>query len=103
MFGWFGCSHNKTSLPVTRRLKAKESDRAANVYVLCLKCGQQFPYSFKEMKTIAERRTAAARAESDRPGTVAVEAANPCPQLILLKMKEARCLRPTPPPVLVLA
>jgi len=60
MFAWLRCSHRKTSLPVTRRRKAQESGRVANIYVVCLSCGQQLPYSFKEMKSIPERRKAAA-------------------------------------------
>jgi hypothetical protein len=53
---WFQCSHKKTSFPVTRALKKKEQNRAATTYVVCLKCGEQIPYSHNTMGRIPERR-----------------------------------------------
>jgi len=61
---WLHCSHKKTSLPITRRREMKERSRVANTYVVCLKCGQQIPYSFNEMKAVAERRRRAASSDS---------------------------------------
>ena len=54
----FRCSHKNKSLPVTRPRKDPEINRLRNTYVVCLKCGERFPYSFEEARVIAERRKA---------------------------------------------
>lgn len=50
----FGCSHRRYSFPITVR-GAKRRNQAASVtgtYVVCLDCGQEFPYDWNEMKVI---------------------------------------------------
>jgi hypothetical protein len=56
MTSWFRCTHKKTSLPITRPREVQERNRVKNTYVVCLKCGEQIPYSHNEMKVIEERR-----------------------------------------------
>ena len=50
----FGCTHQSTSLPITRRRKtaagSQRSDAPRETYVVCLDCGKEFPYSWEEMK-----------------------------------------------------
>ena len=51
----FGCMHSNYSFPQTP--KASRSSQAANLtgmYVVCLECGKEFPYDWREMKVIAE-------------------------------------------------
>ena len=38
----FGCSHKRTTFPITRRQKG--------TYVVCLECGHEFRYDWKEMR-----------------------------------------------------
>ena len=38
----FGCSHKRTTFPITRPQKS--------TYIVCLECGQEFPYNWKEMR-----------------------------------------------------
>lgn len=44
---WFGCKHKDFSFPQTRQI-GKEK----RCYVVCLKCGKEFGYDWKEMKVI---------------------------------------------------
>jgi hypothetical protein len=58
----FGCSHHRLSFPITVR-GARRRSKAASVtgtYVVCLKCGQEFPYDWKEMKVVRSSATASA-------------------------------------------
>jgi hypothetical protein len=57
----FGCWHRRYSFPITVRSSARRSQAAAltGTYVVCLKCGKELPYDWKEMKVISssqERR-----------------------------------------------
>jgi len=47
----FGCSHNRTTFPLTpsRRSKLPEGARRGT-YIVCLDCGKEFDYSWKEMR-----------------------------------------------------
>ncbi len=47
----FGCSHKKTSFPITPRAGAA-AKASTKTYVVCLECGREFPYSWEEMKII---------------------------------------------------
>jgi len=50
----FGCTHRKLSFPITVR-SARHRTAAASVtgtYVVCLECGHEFPYDWKEMKVV---------------------------------------------------
>jgi hypothetical protein len=56
---WFRCKHKKTSLPVNRRRKDshdEDGQRRANSYVVCLSCGRQIPYLFREDRVVQDRR-----------------------------------------------
>lgn len=52
----FGCWHKNYSFPITAK-GAKRHSPAASVtgtYVVCLDCGKEFPYDWKEMKVVSE-------------------------------------------------
>jgi hypothetical protein len=42
----FGCSHKRTTFPLTPTRKSKRS----GTYIVCLKCGKEFDYNWKEMR-----------------------------------------------------
>ncbi len=49
----FGCWHRHYSFPITK--KGANRSAAASLtgtYVVCLDCGQEFPYDWREMKVI---------------------------------------------------
>ena len=50
----FGCSHKRSSFPITVRGKQRRSPAASitGTYVVCLDCGQEFPYDWKQMKVV---------------------------------------------------
>ncbi|HEY7680617.1 MAG TPA: hypothetical protein VIC04_08890 [Terriglobia bacterium] len=56
MVSWFGCSHKKTSFPITRPAKVRQWGRTNNTYVVCLNCGFEMPYSWNDMRVLKERR-----------------------------------------------
>jgi len=67
----FGCSHRKTSFPLTpsRRSSMPASNfsgqKRKGTYVVCLDCGKEFDYDWKRMRVgEAVRVGAPARAES---------------------------------------
>jgi hypothetical protein len=51
---FFGCWHSHCSFPITVRGKARRSQAASltGTYVVCLDCGKELPYDWKEMKVI---------------------------------------------------
>jgi len=51
---FFGCWHNHYSFPITVRAGARRSKAASltGTYVVCLDCGKEFPYDWKEMKVV---------------------------------------------------
>ena len=50
----FGCSHKRCSFPITVRGKLRRSPAASitGTYVVCLDCGQEFPYDWNKMKLL---------------------------------------------------
>ena len=50
----FGCSHKRCSVPITVRGKLRRSPAASitGTYVVCLDCGQEFPYDWNKMKLV---------------------------------------------------
>jgi hypothetical protein len=42
----FGCSHKRTTFLLTPTRKSKRS----GTYIVCLKCGKEFAYNWKEMR-----------------------------------------------------
>ncbi len=56
----FGCWHRHYSFPITAK-RGNRSPAAAltGTYVVCLDCGQEFPYDWREMKVITSPSEAA--------------------------------------------
>jgi len=47
----FGCAHNRTTFPLTPSRKAKLSEGTRKgTYIVCLDCGKEFDYNWKEMR-----------------------------------------------------
>ena len=50
----FGCSHRNYSFPMTvKRGTRSPAASVTGTYVVCLKCGKEFPYDWREMKIVA--------------------------------------------------
>jgi len=51
----FGCWHTRYSSPITTRPGQHRSEAAAvtGTYVVCLDCGKEFPYDWREMKVVS--------------------------------------------------
>jgi len=51
----FGCWHGHYSFPISVRSGSRRSQAAAltGTYVVCLDCGKELPYDWKEMRVIA--------------------------------------------------
>jgi hypothetical protein len=52
----FGCSHKRSSFPITVRGRLRRSTPAAGVtgtYIVCLDCGREFPYDWAQMKIVS--------------------------------------------------
>ena len=53
---FFGCWHHRYSFPIT--IRSRNSSRPSTAasltgtYVVCLDCGKELPYDWKEMKVI---------------------------------------------------
>jgi hypothetical protein len=61
----FGCcSHKHCGFPITLRDKLRRSEAASvtGTYVVCLDCGTEFPYDWKEMKIVRPQSANAPRA-----------------------------------------
>lgn len=62
----FGCWHKNYSFPITAKPGKGRSEAAGvtGTYVVCLDCGKEFPYDWREMKvvTMPRKRAAAAAA-----------------------------------------
>ncbi len=54
---FFGCSHKHYSFPITARPGQRRSEAASitGTYVVCLDCGKEFAYDWKEMKFVSAR------------------------------------------------
>lgn len=64
----FGCSHQRTTFPLTPSRKMATASNRHGTYVVCLDCGQEFRYDWKQMRVgeLVEARPAA-RATSLSP------------------------------------
>ncbi|HXY03007.1 MAG TPA: hypothetical protein VEI49_05475 [Terriglobales bacterium] len=51
----FGCWHRHYSFPMTARRGVRRSGAASltGTYVVCLDCGKEFPYDWRDMKVIS--------------------------------------------------
>ena len=58
----FGCSHQRTTFPLTPSRKMATATHRHGTYVVCLECGQEFRYDWKQMRVgeLVEQRPAAA-------------------------------------------
>jgi hypothetical protein len=57
---FFGCWHRKCSFPITTRgSRRSAAAQVTGTYVVCLDCGKEFPYDWKQMKLVdlAERKS----------------------------------------------
>jgi hypothetical protein len=45
----FGCTHNRTTFPLTPARKATPGVSRRGTYVVCLDCGKEFDYNWAEM------------------------------------------------------
>jgi hypothetical protein len=54
---FFGCWHSRYSFPITIRPGSRRNAAASltGTYVVCLDCGKEFPYDWKEMRVIGTR------------------------------------------------
>ena len=60
----FGCWHKNYSFPITAKA-GKRQNAASSVtgtYVVCLDCGKEFPYDWREMRVVTMPRKHAATA-----------------------------------------
>ncbi len=59
----FGCWHSRYSFPITVRSPQRRSPAAAitGTYVVCLDCGKELPYDWREMKILDSKPKQAAR------------------------------------------
>jgi hypothetical protein len=60
----FGCTHKKLSFPITvrgARRRNTEAASATGTYVVCLECGQEFPYDWNQMKLVHDSPASPAR------------------------------------------
>jgi len=64
---FFGCSHKNYSFPMTTRTGQRRSGAAlaTGTYIVCLDCGKEFAYDWKQMKVVSpDLKPAAALAEA---------------------------------------
>jgi hypothetical protein len=49
----FGCMHQRYSFPITiKKGRRSPAALATGTYVVCLDCGKEFPYDWKQMKVV---------------------------------------------------
>ena len=46
----FGCSHRRTTFPITPARKVGKINARNATYVVCLDCGREFDYNWQEMR-----------------------------------------------------
>jgi hypothetical protein len=53
----FGCTHKRYTFPMSTRPGQRRSEAAklTGTYVVCLDCGKEFPYDWRQMKVISTR------------------------------------------------
>ncbi len=69
----FGCRHKHCGFPITVRDKLQRTEAASltGTYVVCLDCGTEFPYDWKEMKIVRSQRANAPRPVTAVPNRTA--------------------------------
>lgn len=48
----FGCSHKRTTFPLTHARKVGFQNSSKGTYITCLDCGKEFTYDWKNMRII---------------------------------------------------
>ncbi|HUM06323.1 MAG TPA: hypothetical protein VLT90_12740 [Terriglobales bacterium] len=63
MDAMFGCWHSHYSFPITVRAGSRRNRAASRTgtYVVCLDCGKELPYDWKEMRVLSDGSPEAAR------------------------------------------
>jgi hypothetical protein len=51
----FGCSHKRITFPITIKQGHKQKNGTTTTYVVCLDCGGEFAYDWKNMKVLGRR------------------------------------------------
>ncbi len=52
----FGCTHKRITFPITIKANQRANATApVGTYVVCLDCGGEFEYDWKEMKVLGRR------------------------------------------------
>jgi hypothetical protein len=53
----FGCWHKRVSFPMTRKASQHRpgETRRAGTYIVCLDCGKEFAYDWKQMRVLSVR------------------------------------------------
>jgi hypothetical protein len=46
----FGCSHSRTTFPLTPGSRGASQAGGSRTYVVCLDCGREFAYDWEEMR-----------------------------------------------------
>lgn len=76
-----GCSHKRTTFPLTPSLKSRLSDGArSRTYIVCLNCGKEFEYNWKEMRIgspAGERPVSPADLRTEQPVALLTAEAEP--------------------------
>jgi hypothetical protein len=59
----FGCWHRNYSFPLTSKPGHRRSEAAlvTGTYVVCLDCGRELPYDWREMRVVSANRSARSR------------------------------------------
>ena len=52
MLSLFGCSHEKTTFPITLKGAEGAPNDFPRTYIVCLDCGTELPYNWAEMKVV---------------------------------------------------
>ena len=64
----FGCTHKRYTFPITAKAGQRRSEAASltGTYVVCLDCGKEFAYDWRQMKVVScdPSRSVAESAES---------------------------------------
>jgi hypothetical protein len=64
----FGCWHSNYSFPITAKVGARgKAAQVTGTYVVCLDCGKEFPYDWKQMKVVEAQRPSRNSNEADAP------------------------------------
>ncbi len=69
----FGCTHQRTTFPLTPARKSNSfstSNHRSGAYVVCLECGKEFSYDWKEMRVGEPVQALAATASASATASI---------------------------------